>query len=380
MIKHFSYNEKDYPFHLWTIQAFVFLYVAYRLISRDYSVYGFIDNDYFFNFGRFNVGLYPPIILKLINFHWIYYFIDYLSPNAITNLQKLLVLFSLSGFLGFLPRRCAMIIFFGYLHIIGYMQATNSEIDGGTLVFIGLLTVIISPNLYSIKNNNSFKKHNDNRWPVYIFLMLVGSFYLFAGLNKIIDIGINWPFTLDLDKFIYVIKERSVFLSSRLTHPKFIDIYKYNLFSIIAGFVTIIGELGMISILFFPRGRLFFISSMVILHTLSYYSMGINFMGSIVILLLCFDINALFRTSVVYYDQDCGFCTKSINVIKKFNYFNLVSFKPLQSIKDGDNGFSKSRLKKEIGLLEENGDVYYGSYAFEKIFEKIHLLSSSNII
>ena len=40
--------------------------------------------------------------------------------------------------------------------------------------------------------------------------MLVGSFYLFAGLNKIIDIGINWPFTLDLDKFIYVIKERSV--------------------------------------------------------------------------------------------------------------------------------------------------------------------------
>ena len=55
-------------------------------------------------------------------------------------------------------------------------------------------------------------------------------------------------------------------------------------------------------------------------------------------------------------------------LLKKFNYFNLVSFKPLQSIKDGDNGFSKSRLKKEIGLLEENGDVYYGSYAFEKDF------------
>ena len=31
------------------------------------------------------------------------------------------------------------------------MQATNSEIDGGTLVFIGLLTVIISPNLYQLK-------------------------------------------------------------------------------------------------------------------------------------------------------------------------------------------------------------------------------------
>jgi len=123
--------------------------------------------------------------------------------------------------------------------------------------------------------------------------------------------------------------------------------------------------------LFFPRGRLFFISSMIILHTISYLSMGINFMGSIIILLLCFDINALFRKSIVYYDQDCGFCTKSINIIKSWNYFNLLSFQPLNSLRDGEKGFSISRLKKEIGLIEENGDIYYGTYAFEKIFEKV---------
>ncbi len=46
----------------------------------------------------------------------------------------------------------------------------------------------------------------------------------------------------------------------------------------------------------------------------------------------------------------------------------------MQNLKEGQFGFSLGRLKQEIGILEENGDTYYGEVAFEKIFEKIPLL------
>ena len=134
-----------------------------------------------------------------------------------------------------------------------------------------------------------------------------------------------------------------------------------------------LGEIGFISILFFPRGRLFFIFSMIFLHVLTYFGMGINFLGSSIILILCFDWNAIIRKSSVYYDADCAFCTKSINVVNKFDYFEKVSFLPMQSLSDGEFGFSLERLKKEMGCVEADGKIFYGARAFEKVFEKIPL-------
>jgi predicted DCC family thiol-disulfide oxidoreductase YuxK len=375
MIKPYKPDESDYPFHFWLMQFLCFAYVLYRLASRDYSVYGFLPEEYFI-YPRYPTNIYPSQLgIEIINFHWIYNFIKMPSPLTIEFLQKILIIFSFLGLGGLFPKKSALIIFIGYLHIIGFVQATDNEVDGGTLCLISLLILAISPNtsFYHLLKKNKISTSTNHRWPIYLLFLFVGSFYTSAGLNKVMNAGPHWPFMLHLDNFATLMKESSVFVASSMSYSPFFIFMDYYWFSVFSGIVTLIGEIGFISILFFPRGRLFFISTMIFMHVAVFYTHTINFLGSSVILLLCFDWNALFRKSIVYYDGECDFCTKSVNAIKRWDFFRRVTFQPIQNLQEGQHGFSLDRLKREIGALEENGDIYYGEVAFEKVFEKVPL-------
>lgn len=375
MIKPFKYDEPDYPYHFWLIQFTCFAYVLYRLVSRDYSVFGFLPEEYFI-YPRYRNNIYPPQFgVELINFHWVYNFINRPFPQTLEVIQKLLVLFSFLGITGLFPKKAALITFFGYLHLTGFVQATDNEIEGGTLCLASLLILTLSPNIsfYHLLKKNKISHDTNNRWPVHLLFLVVGSFYTYAGLNKITDVGPHWPFVVHLENWTVYMRETSVFVALRFKDPSLYILLDNYWVSVVSGFVSFIGELGFISILFFPRGRLFFISSMIFMHFLVFFTHGINFTGSSVILLLCFDWNALFRKSIVYYDGECGFCFKSTNQIKKWDYFNRIKLEPMQNLKEGQFGFSLKILKQKMGVLEENGDIFYGEVAFEKVFEKIPL-------
>ena len=375
-IQHYDNKASDYPYHLWLLQFVGFSYLIYRLLSRDYSIYGFIPEDLFI-YPRPVTSVYPPsFILEIINFHWIYNFIELPSVNTLESLQTIVIYIATCGLLGIFAKQASMVCFFAYLHLTGFMQATNSEIDGGTLCFIALLVISVtnSKSLYSIFQKNSTIKSNDNRWPIYLLFLFVGSFYTYAGINKIIDTGPHWPFVLHLDYWAVRMQESSVFLSSRYCYPELSQILQYYWFSAFSGVITLIGEIGFISILFFPRGRLFFISSMITMHLLVFLAAGINFLGSSIILILCFDWNCLFRKSTIYFDSECSFCIKSISFIKRFDWFKLIKIEPMQSLAEAQHGFSKTRLKNEMGVLEESGTICYGSKGFEKVFEKIPIM------
>ena len=43
----------------------------------------------------------------------------------------------------------------------------------------------------------------------------------------------------------------------------------------------------------------------------------------------------------------------------------------MAQLQEEEFGFSKGKLKQEMGDLEEDGSIYYGAQAFEKVFEKI---------
>lgn len=372
-IKHFSFKEPDYPFHFWLIQFTAFAYLIYRLLSRDYSVYGLVDEQ-LFEYPRWITHIYPPgLTVELLNFHWIYTFVSYPGVEVIWWLQLFVLLFAVCGILGIFVKASALLSFFGYLHMVGFVQATNAEIDGGSLCLATLLVVCIAnkSSYYSLFKKNPIAKNTSNRWPVYILFLLVGAFYTFAGLNKLIDVGPHWPFSLHLDYWADAMRERSVFVSSRYVYPELAYLLDHYWFSVLSGFLTLIVEIGFIAILFFPRGRLFLVSSMIVLHTLVYATMGTYFLGTTFIVLLCFDWNAPFRKSNVYFDQDCGICTFSVWVLKKLDIFHRIQCHPMQSIDNGEYGFSSNRLKQEMGDLEEDGSIYYGAEAFEKVFEKI---------
>lgn len=373
MIKIFRHDEKDYPLHFWATQFITYIYLLYRLISRDYSVYGLINSDYF-DYPRFITNLYPPkLTLELINFHWIYNILDYPTSDTIVIIQYILIIFSLLGLLGVFNKYTPIVCFFGYLHLTGFVQAATSEIDGGTVCILALFVLMVSNKkaFYTLFNQNKWLTTIDNRWPIVLLMLLIGSYYLFAGLNKIIDVHPLWPFTLHLDNLAIVMEERSIFVSSRYAEVTLAPLFKSEFISIFAGTITLISELGMGTLIFLPRYRVFFVINMIIMHIFVYYSTGINFLGSSLILILCVDWNCLVRKVRCYYDHDCGFCVKSVNKIKKYDIFNRVNFIPMQSLDQGKYGFKIEQLKNEMGLLEENGQILYGAYAFESIFEKI---------
>ena len=366
----FDYRQKDYPFHFWIIQFVVFLYVIIRLLSRDYSIYGEIPAEYF-NYPRYLTNLYPSWLIEIFNTHWIYWFLKYPGSETLKLLQNLGVFMGLLGFFGILPKYCSIALFVLLSHLTGFIQATNAEIEGGTVLMVSLLVLSLSPNscFYRISRKNSTERSNKNRWPVFLLFMLVGAFYTISGLNKILDVGPWWPFTLHLDNLSAHSLENSVFLSSRYVNFGFTALLDNYWFSVISGLLSLVGELGFITILFLPRYRFFFILNMIVLHILVYLSAGINFIGSSFILILCFDWNALFRRATVYYDADCGICQQTMDLISKLDFFKLIKITPAQNL-DSDK-LDKNRLMLEMGLQEQDGSVYYGADAFEIIFTKL---------
>jgi predicted DCC family thiol-disulfide oxidoreductase YuxK len=208
---------------------------------------------------------------------------------------------------------------------------------------------------------------------VFLLFLFVGSYYSLAGLNKIIDVGIVFPFTLDLEKWNLFATQTSIFVSIRNYFPEFTNhpLMMSSLFSDISGIITLIVELFFVGILFLPRYRFFFIISMIIMHILVYYTHAINFLGSSVILLLCFDWNIFFREINLIYDDDCGFCKRSLRIVKRFDFFNKIVLTPSYKIKTNEFGLDNERLLAEMSGVDENSEVYYGADAFEQVFSRI---------
>ena len=244
-------------------------------MSRDYSVYGIITPD-FFNYNRWILNIYPHFILEILNTHFIYWFIEYPSVKTLYTLQIIGKILSIFGILGIFPRAVSILLFLLIVHLTGFMQATNSEIDGGTILMITLLIMSLTNNsvFYKFRLKQTYTVNRENRISIFLLFFSVGIFYLMAGLNKLIDVGLHWPFTLNLQNLTHFGMERSVFFSNRFTDfdiCQIITTLGYP-FSLLSGFVTIFAELFLISILFIPRLRLSLITIIILMHFLVYYT------------------------------------------------------------------------------------------------------------
>ena len=370
----FDYQEKDYPYHFWLVQFIVFTYCIVRLASRDYSIYGELPLEYF-NYNRPFLSVYPSFLLEILNTHFLYWFVDYPSSSTLYNLQMFAMTLSFLGLIGFFPKICALSLFILLTHFTGFIQATNAEIEGGTLLLMVLLILAFSSSssFYCIFKKNDISRRNENRWPIFLVFLVVSVFYTTSGLNKLIDVGPWWPFVLHLDKLAQVSLENSIFLFSRKVDAVFcLTVLNAGYFwSFIAGIMTLVGELAFISILFYPKYRLLLVTNMFILHYFVYLTAGINFMGSTFILLLCFDWNALFRKATIIYDINCIQKQRLAMIIERCDWFNKVSFISRENPKAKD--FVSQDCPSDFVVIEESSRELQGSNALGVIFHKVPL-------
>jgi len=115
---------------------------------------------------------------------------------------------------------------------------------------------------------------------------------------------------------------------------------------------------------------------MILLHYFVLKMAGINFLGNSILLLLCLDWNVYLKKITVYYDQDCGFCTKSVLFLKRFTFNKKIHFLPNTS----NSKLSSEKLKAAIGALDEDGQTYYASEVFEQITSRSSILYPISIL
>ena len=362
-------------FHFYLLQAVASLYMIYRLISRDYSHLGlFSAENRLFGRGLFH-ELFPVPPSYLSSFQFIYEIIPFPSPYIISIFQGIIIISAIFLLLGLFPKIASIVCVAIYIHLLGIMQSIDAEIDGGTILVILFLILSLSPKDYFYKINKFNYKRKQLNWPIFMLFLLVGAFYSLAGLNKIIDVGFGFPFSLDLEKWNEYATEKSMFLTSRNYKPLITSstLFMNKIFSDFSGLINIITELGFISILWLPRYRFIIITSMIFMHITVFNTHAINFLGSSFILLLCFDWNILIRELNLIYDDNCGFCKKSLKKVKKFDLFNRINLIPSYATEKYPNEMKKTRLDLEMGAVDENNEIFYGADAFEQVFSRVPL-------
>ncbi|MCZ6674811.1 MAG: hypothetical protein O7C75_17920 [Verrucomicrobia bacterium] len=368
---------RDSPaLHFYLMQAVVFSYMAFRLLSRSYEAYGNLPDEFFDFPRRYVVELWPIPAMYFTSFQFIYEVLPRPAPEVIFGLQLTAVGACLLGLAGIVPRFCAVVAFLIGTHLTGFIQATNADVDGGGLALCLLLVLALSPerSYYSLKNGWSLERRSvDYHWPVFLFWTVVGAFYTCSGLNKMIDVGPHWPFVLHLENLAQWAIEKSLFISSHYSQPLVASFHLSPHLSLFAGMVSFIGELGFITILFLPRYRLFFVLSMVGLHYLVLNLAGINFLGNSALLLLCVDWNALVRKIEIRYDEDEPFWQTWAPRIKRLDWFGRVSLKS-RTNSTGLAGFEPESIRGTCVAQDENGEIYAGIDVLEQVATRCPML------
>jgi hypothetical protein len=263
------------------------------------------------------------------------------------------------GLIGFHPKKAAIAAFVLGMHFTGMVICSNAPIDGGTLELCALLILALSPAeaFYRLGRDRSLSRRSVNfHWPVFLLLMAAGCFYTFAGINKIKDVGLHWPFVLHLENLASAALERSLFKWGRYSHP---TVCYFNLAPwtsyLIGGPVTLVAEIGFLSVLFVPRWRLSLIVTMAVFHALVFAMAGINFVGTTFLLFLCFDWNMIVRKGELVVNSTNTTLCQALHGLKRWDRWGS-----LEVVESADTAH-------DLTFQDELGRVYVGLEAFYQV-------------
>lgn len=375
-VRFFGVLRESPAFHFYLLQLVGFLYLAYRFASRNYTVYGLLPPDAFdFPRGQLN-ELLPVPAVWFTTFQFVYELLPRPGPTAIAVMQGVVLGACALGVLGIAPRWCALVAFLVALHLTGMLQASNADEDGGSLILCLMLILALAPSraFYGPGRFRPLARSPDHHWPVFLLLLTVGSYYTLSGVSKLIDSGPTWPFDVHLERLAPTAIEDSLFLARSYRAPAVAAQHLEYAVSVAGGLLTLAAELGAIGILFLPRWRLALVVTLAVMHFMILWLNGINFTGNAVLLLLCLDWNGLVRRATVLYDGECGFCTRSMALLERLDWFRRLDGRRIAEVDPARVPVSPELLEREMGLVDEQGEVWYGADAFAELTVRTPLL------
>ncbi len=294
----FGVFRASIPLNFFVMQAGVFLFFTYWLLSKDFSVYG----DFPIGFGmhrKIEFDQYFPPLFYYLSGQFIYSFVPLLSVQQMVYLQLAAALFSFLGFVGIFPKLNAAFVFIIIYHFTGKDLLLNGSLDAfSTLPLCFILVLALSPsqNFYRFGKRISIRESSpDFHWPIFLLFFMISVYYTTGGLNKVVESSIAWPFKVHVDVLAKSRSDLILFLSSVYANGFVLSLFRYEWISILTSLITLFAETFFFTILFFPRFRFFFLFSMILMHIFIYYTHGYNYTGNCFFLLLCFDYNRIYN-------------------------------------------------------------------------------------
>ena len=254
-----------------------YLYVIWRMLSRNYAVYSFTGDTYlnterlYLNFSQLPIKPY-----EIISLQFVHRFIPLPSYESIINFQLLICLLCLFGLFKYRSKFISVTVFLSCSYFSGFVLMTNAELEATEILLFALLTIVFI---------NFGKEINIPNYLVG-FNWFVGFYYFSSGLNKLIDVGINFIWTLNLDERRYIAALESVDLSSRYAHQIFSEILIHPYLSDFFGMMTLVIELSFLLLFFNNKYSIFSLFGAIFLHTSVLLMAGINFTGNSIFLIL----------------------------------------------------------------------------------------------
>ena len=289
-----SYNTFGFDFNINIARLFLCFFLIWKLLSRDFSFYGYIPNDVF---GFYPIEIYSPltivwwtgtsVITDIFTMHWIHWFIDRPTPETLEIIQILsitvLILFAIFG-RG--PKKIfALISYLLLIYLWGHLFLLGQEIDSVALYF-GIFLVLIFSNyndapIWKFKDIFFMKKNINAGKTISLMYLVFVAYYFSSGLNKLTDITILEWFKYDL---IFTIKK--MWLSSKYTSIYVPDIFQHLFFLEYWGnlFPSIVYVSHLIvPVVFFNRSKVVYFFLFYALFHFMTFGVGISFTGYILV-------------------------------------------------------------------------------------------------
>ncbi len=297
-----TFLEPRHPLNLYFIQFFAFGYLAYLLLSWDFTTIGYYPNAAYEEFHRYSINSYwdPPLYYYFPGFLFIYRWVPHLSPHGLGILQSVTAGFACLGLVGVFPRLSAWVVFVLFGHLCALYLYISRTLDGSTTIPLGMIFILgltQSGTLYYIGKPSSWKMAPRYSWPVALYWLYIAYYYSHSGLNKGIESSWLWPLQNHLENFAKERLEQSLFISEPLNFPHTTSTFTQIFYGYISAGVGFFLEL---SVLFIPflknQYRLILAVFMAGLHVSVYLLYGYNYLFYGIAIFLCLDYSKFAET------------------------------------------------------------------------------------
>jgi len=333
-----SFKQKMYEpapasFIGWT-RIVILSFLLLKFLSRDYSIFGMLPESLAV---AYPANVFHPLdaylllgfkgLVDLCTFHWIHWFVSFPSELVLTYIQLLLeFMLVVALFFGGGYRKINyLIIYILGMYLLGFLFSVGADIDE---IFIQMQIVLL---LFLYKDKETyilfFKQQNplnytkDNGWFFSMVLLIFIGYYFLAGVTKVIDISLlDWG-RCELSKLIEL-NQIKLDLGDDRSWCYLRRFFIGNSWLDIPGTALVYLEHLLIPLLFFRREYIPIAWFIYFGFHLSSLSINLFFTGVFLSWLVFLPTHRVFQKVIVLWDGDCSFCKKSVDIAKKFDWFN----------------------------------------------------------